>query len=466
MKRLLTLILCGMTLGAGAALATDTLPPFGRDKPLPAPQVVRTTLPNGLQIWVLPRQGLPRVDYVLAVLGAGSAADAADSPGQAAMLAGLLNEGTAQRDARAVAEAAQGLGGAVGADATHDGMLVSASALASQAEPMMKLLAEVARQPAFAEGEVRLAKDNALQALKVAQSQPSFRADGALARVIYGSHPYGNTQPSEAAINATTAAALRAEHARRFRPDRALLVIAGRVSVAQAQTWARDAFGGWQAQGQPLPQTPAPAAAATPQRLLLHRPGSTQSTLRLGRPGAPASSADNVALRLTSTVLGSGFTSRINYKLREEKGYTYGATAGARSFRLGGGIVGGASVRNEVTGAALQEYIAEYRRIGQELVPAQELADGKRYLAGSTVLGTQQQGALATTLARNWLVGLPPGYLGEFVPRLQKVSAEQVREMAKKYFAPQTQSIVVVGDKAAVAEQLKPFGEFTAPAGK
>ncbi len=463
MKRELTLILCGIALSATAA---DTLPPFGRDKPLPAPQVARSTLPNGLQVWVLPRQGLPRVDYVLAVLGAGTAGDATDRPGQASMLAGLLNEGTAQRDARAIAEATQGMGGALGADATHDGVLVSASALASQAEAMMKLLAEVARQPAFAAGEVKLAKDNALQALKVAQATPAFRADGALARVVYGSHPYGNTQPTEAAINAITAEALRAEHARRFRPDRALLVITGCVSVAQAQAWARAAFGDWQAQGQPLPETPAPQAAAVPQRLLIDRPGSTQSTLRLGRPGAPAGSADNVALRVASTVLGSGFTSRINLNLREEKGYTYGASAGARSFRQGGGIVGGADVRNEVTGASLKEFIAEYQRIGEELVPAAELADSKRYLAGSYVLGTQQQGALAQTLARNWLVGLPPGYLGEFVPRVQKVSAEQLREVAKKYFAAETQSIVVVGDKAAVAEQLKAYGEFTASAGK
>src|SRR4029078_7507016 len=107
-----------------------------------------------------------------------------------------------------------------------------------------------------------------------------------------------------------------------------------------------------------------------------------QSTLRLGRPGLAATNADYVPLRLTSTILGGGFSSRINQNLRENKGYTYGASAGARSFRNGGGIVGGADVRNAVTGASLKEYMAEYTRIGTELVPDDELAMNKRYVAG------------------------------------------------------------------------------------
>jgi predicted Zn-dependent peptidase len=170
---------------------------------------------------------------------------------------------------------------------------------------------------------------------------------------------------------------------------------------------------------------------------------------------------DYVPLRLASTILGGGFSSRVNLNLREEKGYTYGASAGARMSRNGGAIIGGADVRNEVTGAALGEYFKEYRKLGTELVGDEELSMNKRYVAGSYLITNQLQGAVAGTLANNWLVGLPPETLGSFVPKIQKVSAEQVRDMGKKYFTPETQSIVVVGDKAAVAEQLKEFGEFT-----
>jgi zinc protease len=122
--------------------------------------------------------------------------------------------------------------------------------------------------------------------------------------------------------------------------------------------------------------------------------------------------------------------------------------------------VGGADVRNEVTGAALKEFLGEYRRIGSELVPAEEMGMNKRYVAGGYLINNQLQRAVAGTLANNWLIGLPPEFLGQYVPMIQKVTPEQVREMGKKYFMPELQSIVLVGDPAAVAAQLKEYGEF------
>ena len=446
--------------GADAKLPAD-LPPYGQDKPIPVPQISKQTLENGMEVWVVPRDGLPRVDYVLAMRGAGLAADDADQPGFASLFAGLLSEGTAKRDSRAIAEAAQGMGGSVGAGASNDGVTVYGNALASNAGPMLELLAEVARQPSFPGNEVQLAKANALQSLKAAEAQPGFRAERALSQVVYGEHPYARVQPTAASIEATTVERLKAEHGERFRPDRALLVIAGRIEPAQALALAKSAFGDWKAQGPAPAELPKTTADAKVQRLLLERPGSVQSTLRLGRPGIAATSPDYVPLRLASTVIGGGFSSRINQNLREDKGYTYGASAGARSFRNGGAIVGGADVRNEVTGAALKEYFDEYRRFGSELVSEDELSMNKRYVAGGYLISNQLQGAVATTLASNWLVGLPSEFLGQYVPLIQKVTPQQVRDVSKKYFAPEAQSIVVVGDPKAVGEQLKPFGEFT-----
>ena len=466
MKKLLLAIAIPLLFAPAAYAVTDakanaTLPPFGKDKPIPVPQISKKTLANGLEVWVVPRQGLPRVDFVLAVRGAGYAADDPATPGFANMLAGLLNEGTVKRDSRAIAEAAQGMGGSVGAATSLDGITVSANALGSNAGAMLELLAEIARQPSFPEAEVVLAKANALQALKAAEATPGFRAGRALGQAIYGSHPYSRIEPTTAAIEAANASLLRAEHGRRFRPDRSLLVITGRISQTQAMQLAVKAFGDWRANGVALPETPAAPTAAKPVRLLLERPGSVQATLRLGRPGIAASMADYVPLQLTSTILGGGFSSRINTNLREEKGYTYGASARARTFRHGGGIVGGADVRNDVTGAALDEYFSEYQKIGSEPVPADEMQMNKRYVAGSYLIANQMQRAVADTLANNWLNGLPAEFLGKYVPLIQKVSSAQVQEMGRKYFAPGTQSIVVVGDKAAVAGQLKKFGDFT-----
>ena len=437
------------------------MPAYGKDKPIPAPKIVKKTLGNGLQVWVVERDGVPRVDYVLAVRGAGYAADDKDHPGFANLMAGLLNEGTAKRDSRAIAEAAQGMGGSVGASTSVDGMLVSANAVTSRAGDMLQLLAEVARTPSFPAKEVALAKANALESLKVQEATPAFRAERAISKAVYGGHPYGRVQPTAEAISSATDTLLRAEHARRFRPDQALLVITGRITQRDAMALAQKAFGDWKADGAPLPATPVAPASAKPVRILLERNGSVQSTIRLGSSGIAATTDDYVPMRLASTIIGGGFSSRVNLNLREEKGYTYGASAGARVNREGGSIIGGADVRNAVSGAALTEFFSEYKRLGTDLVPEAEMEMNKRYVAGGYLISNQMQRAVASTLATNWLIGLPPEFLGQYVPLIQKVTPEQVRGIGKKYFAPENQAIVVVGDKAQVGEQLKAFGEFT-----
>ena len=116
-------------------------------------------------------------------------------------------------------------------------------------------------------------------------------------------------------------------------------------------------------------------------------------------------------------------------------------------------------MRNEVTGAAVGEFFAEFERLASEPVPAAELEMNKRYVAGSYLISNQLQGSVAGTLAANWLAGLPPEYIGQYVPRIREVTAEQVQAMGRKYFQPAQQSIVVVGDES-VLEQLKPYGDF------
>lgn len=466
MKKISVLAFAVATLLAGAAIAgpkaelPKDLPPFAPDRPLPVPKIEKKTLANGLEVWVVPRDGLPRVDAVLAVRGAGLTADAPDASGFAGLLAGLLSEGTTRRSSREIAETAQGLGGSVGAGASADGISVYGNALASRAPQMLSLLAEIARMPSFPENEVRLAQANAAQGLKAQEAQPGFKAERALSQAIFGEHPYARTTLSEGGIAALTPAALKAAHAARFRPDRSLLVVTGRIAPAEAFRAVEAAFGDWRASGASLGETaPAPRSAA-PKYVLIDRPGSVQSAIRLGRPAVPATDADYIPLQLAGTVLGGSFSSRLMQNLREDKGYTYGARGGLSAIRAGGRVTASADVRNEVTGAALKEFVAEFARMGSEPVPAKELDDTKRYVAGGYLINNQMQGAVAATLASNWLAGLPAEFLGQYVPKIRAVQAAQVQAMGAKYFDPKAMSIVVVGDPKAVAEQLKAFGTF------
>jgi len=451
-------LLGGSAFAAASAKLPAELPPFAKDKALPVPQITKKTLSNGLEIWVVPRQGMPRVDYVLAVRGAGYSADTL--PGFSSMLVDVMTGGTSKHSSREIAELAQGLGGSIGGQSSNDGISLIANALASNAAPMMQLLSEVARGATYPDREVALEKANGLQALNAAEARPAFRATRALNEAIYADHPYGRTQATAEAISAATPEMMRAEYARRMRPERSLLVISGRIEPAEAIKLAEAAFGGWKGAGSAPADVPAARSSTPAVHVLLERPNSVQSTVRLGRPGEAASAVDQVPLRLASTIIGGGFSSRVNINLREEKGYTYGASAGAQSFRAGGAITGGADVRNDVTGASLKEFFGEYKKLGEELVGEEELAMNKRYVAGGYLISNQLQGAVARTLAGNWLVGLPSDFLGNYVPMIQKVTPEQVRDAGRKFFSPESQSIVVVGDRK-VLDQLKDYGEFT-----
>ena len=322
------------------------------------------------------------------------------------------------------------------------------------------LLKRIARSPSFPEDEVALAKANALQALKVSEAQPNTRASRALLAAVHGDHPYARSMPTEASLNAVTVAALKSEYARRFRPDHSLLVITGKVTPEEGFALASKHFGSWQNVGTSTVRVPEAAAEMPVVKSILQRDGSVQSAILMGYPSIDAASADYVPMQLASTVLGGGFSSRVNQNLREAKGYTYGASASLGAFRYGGRVQAGAQVRNEVTGAAIKEFFSEFKRLASEPVPATELTDTKRYVAGGYLIGNQMQASVARSLANYWLMGLSSDAYANYVPAIRAVSAGQIQDMARKYWDPAKMSIIIVGDSAAVNPQLSEFGAF------
>jgi predicted Zn-dependent peptidase len=324
----------------------------------------------------------------------------------------------------------------------------------------MALVADTALHPSFPAKEVALAQANAMQELKVQESSPAWQAQRAFDHAAFGSHPYARDALNEASVQASTPETLRALHDARFQPDRSLLVIVGRIDAAQAFELASEQFGAWKSDGKALAATaPAPGEAAA-KRLIVPREGAVQSNIRYGRPAIPASNPDFIPLTVADTILGGGFTSRITQDIREDKGYSYSPFSRFNAQRAGGSAFARVDVRNEVTGATLAELAKLYDSMATQPPSAEELTGAKRLVGGIYLLRNQIQGALTATLAGYWVDGLPPDFLGRYVAEANKVTADQVQAMGRKYFASKDQSIVVVGDPKAIDAQLKPFGKF------
>jgi zinc protease len=436
------------------------LPPFGEDKPLPVPSIAQSKLPNGLTIWVVKRGGYPRAAIKLAVRG-GSAADPKDAPGISDLLADTLKEGTTTRTSRKIAEELQTVGAEIDANAAADAIYVTATGLGSGAPKMLEIVADIARNPIFPAAEVELAKGNALEALKAQEATPGYLAQKALAQAVYAEHPYRIVGATRETLQAATVDQLKKEHARRFRPEGALLVVVGDVDAAAVTAAVTRAFGTWKGTGDAPAATPASPGPAPRRLIVVNRPGSVQSQILMGRPVVTSTDPAYYPLLVANTICAGSFGSRLTENIREDKGYTYSPGGGVQARALGGLLTVRADVRTEVTAASILEMFYELDRMGATAATTEELSRAKRYQAGLYLLRNQIQGAVAQTLASNWVNGLPPEALGEFVTEVNAVTSDQVREAGRAFYPSALQTVVVVGDEPKVKAELAQFGAAT-----
>jgi len=184
-------------------------------------------------------------------------------------------------------------------------------------------------------------------------------------------------------------------------------------------------FGGWKGSGSGVSPTPdvAPVGGAREIRFV-DRPGSVQSVIAVGSQVMRADDPDYYPSVVANTIFGGAFGSRLTKNIREDKGYTYSPGGGVQAREKGGLLTVRADVRTEVTAASLLEMFYELDRMGATAPTAEELSRAKRYQAGLYLLRNQIQNSVAQTLATNWVNGLPPEALGEFVTKINTVTGE------------------------------------------
>lgn len=434
------------------------LPPYGAEKPLQAPNVKSSKLDNGLTVWLVSETGFPKVAFTLGVRG-GLAADSADRPGISELLSKTIDQGTKTRSAKQIAQELQGAGGDLSATASKDAIQISTAVLSSKLDAGMTVLADIAQNASFPEAEVTLAKRNLSDSLKQQESEPSFLARRAMAKVLFGDHPYHVTAPTQDSISASTPADLRKIFTQRFRPDEAVLVAVGDFQNDKMLEAVRAKFGGWKAPAEaPLSAVPAPPDKAEHNIFIVTRPGSVQTTLELGTLGPRMGDADYEAAEVANAVYGGTFSSRLVANIREDKGYTYSPFSALTPFQAAGMLFTRADVRNEVTGPSLNEMQYELNRLATTSPTAEELSKSERYLVGSEAIHLQARSAVTTELATIWTNGLPPEQIGTHSQKIAATKTADVDAAARKYFPAYRMAIVAVGEEKVIRDALAPLG--------
>ena len=195
---------------------------------------------------------------------------------------------------------------------------------------------------------------------------------------------------------------------------------------------------------------------AKPGIYLVNKPGAPQSVIRIGRRAMPFdTTGDYFTAGLMNFNLGGNFNSRINLNLREDKGYTYGASSGFSANREVGTFATGANVRTDATVDAIRQFLKEmdnYRKSGPTPV---ELAYMRSAVSQQDALSYETLGQKAGFLLQMVMYDLKPDYVQAQNNLIKTVSAETLKASAARWLDPAEMVIVVVGDKQKLEKPLK-----------
>jgi zinc protease len=408
---------------------------------------------------VAPVRKLPVVT-VAAVVDASALHDPAGLEGLAELTALSLREGTTVRDGLKLALDLEMLGTSVEAGAGWDNTVASMTVLTDRLPAAFELFAEVLLSPAFKDEDiVRLKAERVAERMQL-MAEPRGLADESFSRLVYSadsrySEPMSGTTGS---ISGIAREDIVNFHELRHVPGGTTIVIVGDVSISEGVRLAENAFGGWK--GETIEANPEAdrAARSTPSVQIISRPDAAQSELRIGHAGIPRSHPEYFNVTVMNAVLGGLFSSRINLNLREQHGYTYGASSFYDWRRQAGPLVISTAVQSEVTGEAIAETLREIDRMRNEEISADELTLATSYLEGVFPIRYETTASIASALVNLVTYRLPENYYDTYRAGISGVTTADVLSAARGFVRAGELQVLVVGNPETVRAPIEALG--------
>jgi len=429
-----------------------------RPAELALPPVQRFTLKNGLQVIVVARKDLPVVSFGIAVQAGGYDEDR-DNLGVSDFVAAMLRRGTKTRSADDISGAIDFVGGSLDAQASNESTMAGCSALSKDTKLCLDLLSDILLHPSFPESEMGEVRDEMLASIAARFDNPHELANAHFDNLLFGEkHPEGWVLSADD-VGKITRARLETFWKTFYRPNRAILAVAGDVDVSKLRGGIEKAFGGWARGTVPArPGWTVPKLEGT-RILLVDRPDSTQATMVFGHEGIKHADPRWYAATLMNYVLGgSDFSSRLMIEVRAKRGLTYGiGSSFGASLYQGAFRVAGAT-KSETTWEALLASVDEIRRMKADGPTALELDKAKGFYAGSYPFKLQTAAGVAQALVAAELHGLGADYVRQLPLRLAAVDQPAAKAAAEDLLHPDTMLVVLVGKAAAIEPLIKDKG--------
>lgn len=429
----------------------QTTPPLpAPPRPVNVPQPVEKRLSNGMRVIFVEKKGLPLVAARL-MIATGAEADPADRGGLADMTGSLLTKGTRTRNAEQIARGVEALGATIASGAAWDVSFVAVSCLSPTFHTAMSYVADVALNPTFAQEEIDRLRDQNIDALSVALQDPGTLATFVAARVVYGAEPYGHLPGgTPASLRRITRSDIVRFHRSAYRPDRAILVIAGDLTAETAFATAEKLFGRWKAApgesaAPPPGDTARTAADRKPRVVVVDMPEAGQSAVLVTRRGISRTDPAFVASQVANMVLGGDYSSRLNQEIRIRRGLSYGAGSSFDARRGPGPFEASAQTKNESAVDVAGILGSEISRLKGTSVPESELTPRKANLIGRFGRAIETTAGLVSRIGALALYGLPLSEINQYVASVQAVGAGDVQKFAARALEGDP-DLVIVGD--------------------
>jgi zinc protease len=430
--------------------------------PAPGPEVVPVIAPpniqrlaNGLTVITSENHALPLVTASL-VARTGAAADPQDRAGAAGLTAAVITEGTATRSAAQIDGAAEALGASLGSGAGWDGSSLGMTVQTPQADAALAIMADVAEHPALSAEELERQRALAIDAVNVSLSDPGDVARMAAMRALYGGGDYGHPAGGTAAsLHAITRADIQAAYRRAWAPANVTLILSGDVTPAQARALAMRHFGTWNAVLPPGERAPNVAAAARSDVIVIDMPGAGQAAVAVARGALARSDPRFYRALVANTVLGGGYSARLNQEIRIRRGLSYGSGSSIDARRDGGPFVAATQTRNDAAAQVLSLILGEMHRLGAEPISAAELTARRASLTGDYGRDAETTAGMAGLIGGYVTRGIAPDEVGRYLAAVLAVTPAEAQGAARDLIAPEGATVVIVGEASQFLAALR-----------
>ena len=415
-----------------------------------ATEIQEITSPGGIKAWLVEDHTIPFTALNLAFRG-GASLDAPGKRGAISLMTHTLEEGAGDMDATAYAAATEALGAKISFDVGDDALTVAGRFLTENRDEGADLVAAALTHPRFDEDAVARVKGQVQAIIRAEDNDPNAIAQKALAKAIWGAHPYGSS------LNGTVESVaplgredmIEAQN-RVIARDRVIVGATGDITPEQLGLLV----------DRILADVPETGTAPLPQAAQFESKGGTevidwdspQTVISFAQPGVSMDDPDYFAAFVADHILGGGgFSSRLMEEIREKRGLTYGVSTALSNAVYGDSWVGGMASSNASAAEATQLVKQEWGRMA-EGVTEKELTDAKTYLTGEYPLRWDGNSKIAGILVGMQLVGLPIDYPATRNAKIEAVTAEDVARVARERLDPAKLQFVLVGRPDGMAK--------------